>query len=220
MDGIGRFFRSRVQLAGAALGMGGLLLYLTGGVGGSLWWLTVAALYGTGVAIGIWSESLKDEHARHVVEEGLDADAIRAALGQQFKAVNGRIPAPAMECFLRIRKNVLELLPRVREFPAGSVETFVLQQTALDYLPNALNTYLQLPPAYARSSRVDGERTPVQVLLDDLTILDQKMEQVRGEVRRQDTQRLLAHDRFLEDRFGGELGRLSLPPGSEGAGER
>ena len=155
-----------------------------------------------------------------MVEEGLDADAIRAALGQQFKAVNGRIPAPAMECFLRIRKNVLELLPRVREFPAGSVEPFVLQQTALDYLPNALNTYLQLPPAYARSSRVDGERTPVQVLLDDLTILDQKMEQVRGEVRRQDTQRLLAHDRFLEDRFGGELGRLSLPPGSEGAGER
>ena len=51
MDGIGRFFRSRVQLAGAALGMGGLLLYLTGGVGGSLWWLTVGALYGTGVAI-------------------------------------------------------------------------------------------------------------------------------------------------------------------------
>lgn len=219
MDGIRRFFRSRVHLAGATLALGGVLLFLTGVIGGPMWWLAVVALYGTGAALGLWSESLKDAHVRHVVEDGLDVEAIRSALNQQFKAVNGRIPAPAMEPFLRIRKNVLELLPRVREFPPGSMELFTLQQTALDYLPNALDTYLQLPPAYARSSRVDGARTPVQVLVDDLTLLDQKMEQVRSEVRRQDTDRLLAHDRFLEDRFGAERKGLSLPPGSEEAAQ-
>jgi hypothetical protein len=58
------------------------------------------------------------------------------------------------------------------------------------------------------------------VLIDDLSLLDQKMEQVRSEVRRQDTDRLLAHDRFLEDRFGGERQGLALPPGSEEAAQR
>jgi hypothetical protein len=219
MDGIRRFSRRRVQVAGATLAAAGLLLHLTGVVVGSLWWLSLLVLYAAGAAIGVWSESLKDDHVRHVVEDGLDADAIRAALAQQFRAVNGRIPAPAMERFLRIRKNLLELLPRVHEFSPGSMELFTLQQTALDYLPNALDTYLRLPPAYAGSSRVDGARTPVQVLLDELTLIDHKMEQVRSEVRRQDTDRLLAHDRFLEDRFGGERAGLPLPPGSEGAAE-
>ena len=224
MRGLRRFFRSRVHVAGAALGLGGLLLHLGGVVGGSLWWLVVVVLYGTGAAIGVWSESLRDRHQQHVVEDGLDADAVRAALAQQFRAINGRVPAAVMERFLHIRKTLLELLPRAREFPPGSMELFLLQQTALDYLPNALNSYLRLPAVAARIDRVDGARTPMQVLVDELTLLDRQMDQVRAEVRRQDTDRFLAHDRFLEDRFGGERqSGLSLPPGSpgsEGAGSR
>jgi hypothetical protein len=205
MGGLSRIFRSRVHVAGAAVGATGILLHVAGVIGGSLWWIAVVVLYGVGASIGVWSESLRDAHQQHVIEEGLDTEAIRQALTNQFRSINGRVPAVVMMRFLQIRKTINELLPRARELPPGSMELFTLQQTALDYLPGALRTYLALPPAYATAHAVDGSRTPLQVLTDELTLLATNVDKVAETVRKQDTDRLLIHRRFLEDRFRGGL---------------
>jgi hypothetical protein len=54
----------------------------------------------------------------------------------------------------------------------------------------------------------DG-RTAAQVVLDQLTLLDSKLEEVAEAVNKNDTDALLANGRFLEDRFGSPS--LKLP---------
>lgn len=55
------------------------------------------------------------------------------------------------------------------------------------------------------------------MLLDQLTLLDSKMNEVADAVNKNDTDALLANGRFLEDRFGGSS--LKLPaPGDSPAG--
>lgn len=216
---IGAFITGPRNVAGAALGATGILLHGFGVIGGSLWWLSVVVLYGAGATIGAWSESIRARHEQRVIVEGVDTDAIRAALNEQFHSINGRVPAIIMERFLHIRKTILGLLPRARELPPGSMELFTLQQTALDYLPGALRPYLQLPPGYALSGRVDGVHTPLQVLVEEMGLLSREIDEVAEAVRRQDAERLLVHRRFLEDRFGGHNPPLTLPPAAQDGGE-
>jgi hypothetical protein len=61
----------------------------------------------------------------------------------------------------------------------------------------------------------DG-RTASQVLLDQLTILDSKVEEVADAVNKNDTDALLANGRFLEDRFGGSALKLPATGGAPG----
>src|SRR5260370_31503609 len=64
-----------------------------------------------------------------------------------------------------------------------------------------------------RDSSVTGVQTcALPILLDQLTLLDSKMEEVADAVNKNDTEALLANGRFLEDRFGGSS--LKLPSAS------
>jgi len=101
-----------------------------------------------------------------------------------------------------IQQVILGILPRSGALPPGSPELFVVQRTATDYLPTALESYLNLPRAYATLHQVQDGKTPRQVLLDQLTLLESKMGEVADDVHRNDTDRLLANGRFLEERFG------------------
>jgi hypothetical protein len=89
---------------------------------------------------------------------------------------------------------------------------FVVQKTVTDYLPSTLQAYLNLPRAYATVHRFSDGRTAAQMLLDQLTLLDKKLDDVADAVNKNDADALLANGRFLEDRFGGTA--LNLPPAS------
>ena len=74
--------------------------------------------------------------------------------------------------------------------------------------------YLNLPRAYATLHPVQDRKTPKQVLMDQLTLLESKMSEVADDLRRNDTDRLLANRRFLEERFGRSALSLEGPAAS------
>jgi hypothetical protein len=111
---------------------------------------------------------------------------------------------------LKIRQSILGILPRSGNLPPGSPELFVLERTATDYLPTALEAYLNLPKAYATLHAVQDGKTPKEILLAQLTLLESKMNEVADDVHRNDSDRLLANGRFLQERFG--RSPLSLKP--------
>ena len=96
------------------------------------------------------------------------------------------------------------------QFPAGSQDLFVIQRTATDYLPTTLQAYLALPPQYAATKVVGEGKTALQVLSDQLDLLDSKMDEISEAAHKQDSDRLLANGRFLEERFGNRSD-LALP---------
>ena len=208
-DGLpGRLFNylgSRKNVAGSVLALGGLTLYFLGVVG-ALWPLVVVALYLIG-ALGMPSPRRVS-----IGSASFDADLVRSALDRLVRRVTSQAPPDVTAKVREIQQEILGVLPATARFPLGSEDLYVIQRTAIDYLPAALDAYLALPPEYATSRPVQDGRTAKEVLLEQLELINSKMEEVADAVHQRDTDRLLASGRFLEERFG--KGDLSLPGGS------
>ena len=201
-DRVLKYLYSRKNIVGLVLALIGLALSFTGTVG-ALWPMIVVGLYLVGALATPTNKAID-------LQTGFDPNDVRKALDAQVHAITGKVPAEVMAKVLSIRQIIFGILPRSGNFPPGSPELFVVERTATDYLPRSLESYLSLPRAYASLHPVQNGKTPKQVLLDQLTLLESKMNEVADDVHRNDADRLLANGRFLEDRFG--RSQLSLKP--------
>jgi len=199
------YLGSRKNVAGSILALGGLALYFLGVVG-ALWPLVVVALYLIGAL------AIPSRRRVSIANGSFDADLVRSALDRLVRRVASQASPDITAKVRDIQQEILGVLPAAARFPLGSQDLYVIQRTATDYLPAALDAYLALPPEYATSRPVQDGKTAKQVLLEQLELIDSKMEEVADAVHQRDTDRLLASGRFLEERFG--KGDLSLPGGS------
>lgn len=197
-----RYLGSRKNVAGSLLALGGLVLFFLGLLG-PIWPLVVVALYLIG--------ALAVPSPRRVLvgNASFDPEVVRSALDRLVRRVESRASPDVVAKLREIQQEILGVLPLADQFPPGSEDLFVIQRTATDYLPSALDPYLALPPEYAATRQLQGGKTPKQVLLEQLELIDSKMDEVVDAIHQRDTDRLLASGRFLEDRFG--KGDLSLP---------
>jgi hypothetical protein len=102
----------------------------------------------------------------------------------------------------QIRRKVDVLLGYADRFPPFSQDLFLVRQTASDYLPRTLNTFLSLPRDAVDRPLHPGGRTAREELKAQLDLLDSKLDDIAQDLQRQDADRLLANRRFLEARFG------------------
>lgn len=197
-----RYLGSRKNVAGSLLALGGLVLFFLGLLG-PIWPLVVVALYLIG--------ALAVPSPRRVLvgNASFDSELVRSALDRLLRRVENRASPDVVAKLREIQQEILGVLPLADQFPPGSEDLFVIQRTATDYLPSALDPYLALPPEYAATRQVQGGKTPRQALLEQLELIDSKMDEVVDAVHQRDTDRLLASGRFLEERFG--KGDLRLP---------
>src|SRR6202022_4403715 len=199
-----KYLYSSKNIVGSVLALLGLVLFFLGVVG-TLWPVIGIGLYLIGVLVPPGTATIG-------LRSGFDPDDVRKALDNEVRIVNGRVPADVFAKVQSIQQIILGILPRSGALPPGSPELFVVERTATDYLPTALESYLNLPRAYATLHPVQDGKTPKQVLLDQLTLLESKMGEVADDVHRNDTDRLLANGRFLEERFGRSALSLDSPP--------
>jgi hypothetical protein len=143
------------------------------------------------------------------VDTTLSSSEIADALATYLAAVHGRLPAAIWTKVEAIRQTILEIVPRAEVL--GPQELFLVRRTAVDYLPVALQTYLRLPRGYAIDRGTASGKTAYKVLDEDLDLLKQKLREVSEAVHRQDSAALVAHSRFLEQKFG--KSKLTLPNG-------
>ncbi len=201
-----RFLRYLVgakNLLGCVLALVGLGLHLFG-LFGPFWPLVVASLYAAGALLG-------PRPRLRLAGDLFDPGLVRRSLDHAYQMTHGRLPVDVQTQVARIRQQVLELLPHTADFPIGSQDLFVLQQTAVDYLPTALDAYLALPHRYATERVVQDGRTSLAVLKEELALLEGTTAGIAEAVHRRDSDRLLAHRSFLEVRFGHGGGGLELP---------
>jgi hypothetical protein len=201
-----KYLYSTKNIVGSLLAIVGLVLFFTGVVG-ALWPLIVIGLYLIGVLVAPGTATVD-------LRSGFDPDDVRHALDHEVHAVSGRVPADVLAKVQNIQQIILGILPRSGALPPGSPELFVVERTATDYLPTSLESYLNLPRAYATLHPVQDGKTAKQVLMDQLSLLESKMTEVADDVHRNDTDRLLANGRFLEERFGRSALSLDSPAAS------
>lgn len=135
---------------------------------------------------------------------------VRRSVRAIRSSVRGRVHRSILIRVNNICVMIERVLPRADELGAGSHEAHVLSRTALDYLPAAIDPYLALPRDYAeRMPQADG-RTAAQILCAQLDTMYGQLWGVYETLLRRDGDRLLAHERFLDEKFG--RSPLDLPP--------
>jgi hypothetical protein len=130
---------------------------------------------------------------------GADIVAAVDAIGPR---IAGRVPDIVVARVDRIVGVVRETVPKLDELGAGSRDAHSVMATATSYLPEALEAYLKLPRSFADRRPVDGHKTSLMVLVDQLDLLAVTMEKIRDAVYRSDAAALVAHGRFLAEKFG------------------
>ena len=137
-------------------------------------------------------------------------DEILRSLEQLQTAVSGKVPPTVAARIDKVAGVVRETVPRLDNLGPGSIEAHNVLRTATSYLPEAVNAYLRLPRSFADSRPVSGGKTSLTVLCDQLDLLGSKMGDVFDAVCRADADALIAHGRFLAEKFGS--GTLALDP--------
>jgi hypothetical protein len=162
-----------------------------------------------------WPNNYRQAQSRW---QRLEWRPVGSAPARQISAAGGwaqRVdqPAPAMNArpelpidvqlkVEQIRRKSEVLLGLSSRFPPYSKDLYLVRQTASEYLPRTVDTYLALPA-------VDGERLlpttgkpALQELHEQLDLLDGKLDEIAANLQARDFDRFVANRRFLEDRFG------------------
>ncbi|MGD9888952.1 MAG: hypothetical protein AB7S56_06785 [Halothiobacillaceae bacterium] len=184
---------SNGNLLGSALALAGLGLYFAGLLG-DIWWLVVPGLYVAGYLIAPRPPRRQDSLSQ------AQAD-LHEALDELQRRAHGGLTAERLETFDRLIASLRETLPLLEKQSMGDRTAYTLRQTILDYLPTTLDNYLRLPRIYRQMHKLSDGRTPRQVFVTQLDLLNNEVQSSLIALADNDTQQLLANERFLADRF-------------------
>jgi hypothetical protein len=123
----------------------------------------------------------------------------------------GRVPDLVASRVRRICATARDTIPRLGQLAGSSRDVHSVMATVTSYLPEALGAYLRLPRSFADRRPVDKGKTSLMVLVDQLDLLAATMDDIFEAACRSDAEALVAHGRFLAEKFGhgadgGELG--------------
>jgi hypothetical protein len=145
----------------------------------------------------------RSEPERPVLPRVPTSDDLLAALeGVDAMVARSAVPAPVASRVTRVSRTVRDTIPRLSNLGAGSQQAYNVMATATDYLPEAIGGYLRLPRQFADSRPVDRGKTSLMILIDQLDLLAATMDRVFDAVCRADADALVAHGRFLAEKFG------------------
>lgn len=157
---------------------------------------------------GFWGRLLRRTQ-QPVREDGFrvppvpTSDDLFAALDRvEAMVADGAAPGPVASRVRRVDRVVRDTIPRLPSLGAGSPQAYSVMATATDYLPEAVGGYLRLPRHFADSRPVDRGKSSLMVLIDQLDLLASTMDKVYDAVCRDDAAALVAHGRFLAEKFG------------------
>ncbi len=127
-------------------------------------------------------------------------------------AADAHVPPAVLSRVYRVTRRLRETLPRMRNAGLDSAEQYSLMATATDYLPEALGAYLRLPRDWADTRPIEGAKTSLLVLVDQLDLLGATVDKMYDAVLQSDAQALIAHGRFLQEKFGHAPTEPPKPP--------
>lgn len=153
-----------------------------------------------------WFGRRREEPTPAVPAAPTEQDILASLNRVNAMLVEGNAPPVVTSRVRRIARTINDTLPRLRHLGAGSADSYSVVATATDYLPEAVGGYLRLPRDWADTRPVDGYKTSLMVLVDQLELLAATMDKILDAANRADAQALVAHGMFLQAKFGPPTG--------------
>ena len=212
MQKLMRLIASPANWCGLGLASVVLVLKATGLLG--TMGLGVAAIgYIAGFVIGgLWlgfpSTKAPEWEALQFSDEGDALEAMERALQGVRRLTeynpDNRIPASLQTRVLELCK-ALDGLLHQWERSKGNLslqDSFHARHIAISYLPDALNTYLSIPAAFATTKVLENGKTAQDTFKETLAELEAKVGQLGDDLASQDAHAFLVHSKFLSQKFG------------------
>jgi len=190
------FLYSTPNIVACLLGLLGLALFFFGLIR-AYWFLIVIGMYGLGLVATPRNKKIDLDIAQE-----LSVDDIKRALEELVKKVRGILNDAVYQKVENIKNIISDILPRTKDLRNSQYDLHVVEQTATEYLPETLQNYLNLPAAFARYHSGKSGKTPREILLEQLVIMEEEMQKILINIHENDTQALLARSRFLKQKFG------------------
>lgn len=130
-----------------------------------------------------------------------DPESLRAALHFTVDAARPRLTDPVRAELDRIVAAVEAVLAVWNDSDVGREAAYTLRATVQDYLPDTLERYLKLPRQYRVNRQVRDDRTPRDIVIEQLGILTEELHAIADDVNAGNAADLAAHGRFLNERF-------------------
>lgn len=156
-------------------------------------------------------ERRSERRARRSEREGTSArreaapsvpDEVTPNLSVLLTRDGHRLPAASRVKLGELSGAVREGLAYLREHDAQNTDSFhLLHSIADDYAPTAVRAYLRLPASLADVTPLQDGKTGADLLAEQLDVLLSATRDVMTNVAVRGGQDLLAHRRFLEDKF-------------------
>jgi hypothetical protein len=189
------FFYGNANLLGCALALlGPLLLFL--GVIGPGWLLITAGLYAAGYLLA--PKPLRFEQG---LVQRLSHEQTLERLDELVAQAKPQLAAEQQQHLSSVRDSVAEMLPRLAGELGHDDTLFTVRETVFSYLPQTLQNYLALPPAFRATQTLPGGKTARQLLDEQLRLLDSKMRELLANLVAHDAHALQANGQFLKSRF-------------------
>jgi hypothetical protein len=189
------YIYSNRNIAGSVLALGAVGAFLAGFIH-EFWYAIVAGSYAIG-ALGARDGGVMDTqlNAQMNVNDAIAGVARLAAEAEK------RLPPDIAERVTEIATAVEQILPRLAARNVADATFVDVRATATTYLPDTLNAYLAVPPAYRNNAAIRDGKTARQIVVEQLTVLAAKMKEIAQDAVVNDAQSLLANGRFLKERF-------------------
>ena len=131
-----------------------------------------------------------------------EADILEALDRLNASVSGGVVPAVVASRVAKVSQTIRDTMPRLRNVGLGSLDAYSVMATATDYLPEAIGAYTRLPRQWADSRPIENGKTSLMLLIDQLDLLGATMDKIFDAVVRVDADALIAHGRFLQEKFG------------------
>jgi hypothetical protein len=187
---------------GTVLGLVGLALLFTGVIKDYSLFI-IGGLYGIGYLAAPRPSGLQVE-----LEEALGAADLTRKINTIAEAANKTLSEDAAALVDTIRVSVLDIIAQAATAEANAYQLQVVRQTVNSYLPDMLDTYARLPPAFAKFHVIRDAKTAEQILKEQLGLLDRELKEIAIQLHRSDTDALIVHGEFLKKKFGSRSGAL------------
>ena len=191
-------------VGGAAVGVGALAI--AGAAPIALGAILAAPAFAIGYLVARHQRKERRSAAAPVDEDA----ATLASLDRLLEQIRGRVPDSVQARVERVANTVRQTIPRLDQLGTNSVQAHAVVRTATSYLPEAVAAYLRLPRDYADRRPVAGGKTSLTILCDQLDLLGSKMDDLFDAACRSDADALIAHGRFLAEKF--TTGALAIDP--------
>ena len=133
---------------------------------------------------------------------GVDPRDIHRCLRRLDRRVIPRLPNRVRVRAFKLVRRMNDLLMRAETLGAGSVSQYTLVRCATDYLPTALQAYLDLPRRFADHHVVADGKTPLALLSDQLDVVEGQLDHITENLNGAHSAKLIANGRFLAQKFG------------------